>query len=274
MPYVEHLPSPGLRDLVRRYWTLEEEHRPATEEHRFLPERSVRLAFYSGESLIGPAEGTRPLPFAYLLGLHDRPVRAISRGLTRALGAELYPWGAVRLLGLSTGVQDLIYPVLDPSLARLGERLRALLAAGEWVEALGELDAWLGVRAASRVREPGPAVQAALALYRGPGRVNIGELAEQLGLSPRTLERQFRAEVGLPPKALARLIRFKEAHNRLWLDPTLSLTTLAYDLGYADQAHFTRDFRSFADLNPRAFADFASARRGLLDTELQPATDG
>jgi AraC-like DNA-binding protein len=37
-------------------------------------------------------------------------------------------------------------------------------------------------------------------------------------------------------------------------DPEQSLTTLAYKHGYADQAHFVRDFKEFADRTPSEFA--------------------
>ncbi len=37
-------------------------------------------------------------------------------------------------------------------------------------------------------------------------------------------------------------------------DPDTSLTDLAYDFGYTDQAHFIRDFKEFADRTPGAFA--------------------
>jgi len=65
----------------------------------------------------------------------------------------------------------------------------------------------------------------------------------------------------MSPKALARLIRFDEAHTRLWNAPRQSLTTLAYELGYADQAHFSREFRALAAIPPSAFAAEARAWR-------------
>ncbi len=267
--YREYAPPPALAGLVRAFWSVEEEHTGATEAHRFLPERSVRLTFYAGESYFEQAGALIPLPPAYVLGLYGRPVGGVSRGLTRAMGAELYPWGAVQLLGLSSGVQALRYPVREASLVRLARTVRALLQEGSVCAAVEVLQGWLVERAAKCARERGPAVHAAIALYHEPGRARVNELAEELGLSTRSLERQFRAEIGVAPKALARLIRFEEAHNRLWMTPGQSLTDLAYDLGYADQAHFARDFRSFASMSPTEFLQYiAVVRVGRPDAGL------
>jgi AraC-like DNA-binding protein len=95
---------------------------------------------------------------------------------------------------------------------------------------------------------------AAKMLYLQKGRFRVAELAEHCNLSSRQLQRQFQQVVGVSAKALARSIRFEEIRKRLMLDPDQSLTTLTYEYGYADQAHFIRDFKEFADRTPGEFA--------------------
>lgn len=92
--------------------------------------------------------------------------------------------------------------------------------------------------------------------------MRIARIAAECGLSPRQVERTILSTVGLPPKALARLIRFEQARDRIAARPDLPLTGLAYDLGYADQAHFIRDFTRFAGQTPGHFRQFA---RRVLD---------
>ena len=72
-------------------------------------------------------------------------------------------------------------------------------------------------------------------------------LAAELGWSRRHLAARFRDEVGVSPKALARLLRFERA---LELLGTRTLADIAYECGYYDQAHFNRDFRAFAGATP------------------------
>ncbi len=95
---------------------------------------------------------------------------------------------------------------------------------------------------------------AAQMLYREKGQFRVAELAEYCNLSTRQLQRQFQNVVGVSPKTLARAIRFEEIRNTLMFNPDTSLTDLAYEFGYTDQAHFIRDFKEFAGKTPGEFA--------------------
>ena len=92
----------------------------------------------------------------------------------------------------------------------------------------------------------------------------VGEdaLAEAADVSPRRLRELFLREVGLPPKRLARILRFREALARLATTPAVDLTRLALDCGYYDQAHLYRDFRALARMTP---VDYLTARGAGLD---------
>ncbi|TDE86558.1 helix-turn-helix domain-containing protein [Deinococcus sp. S9] len=266
MAYREFLPDPRLRSLVRLYYEVEEQHAPGEEEHRFMPERSVRLTFSAGESYQGsPGTGElEAMPEAALFGLSLAPLRVVSLGEMRALGVELYPWGARQLFGWVLGTAPLD---LAPRYGQVSRATGALLRLGRWEEARQTVEAWLLELAAERAREAGAGVRAALTLYRSLGTARISALAEELNLSVRQLERQFAREVGVPAKTLARLIRFEEVHNRLWVDPATPLAPLAYALGFADQAHLSREFRALAQLTPRAFAQLSRQRQDGHDRE-------
>ncbi len=100
-----------------------------------------------------------------------------------------------------------------------------------------------------------PRVAAAyFAIERSGGSLAISTLARQLDLSRKHLNSLFKRETGLSPKGFARTIRFAAAVERLSLPQGtgLSLAALAADCGYADQAHFSRDFKSFAGETPQA----------------------
>ena len=115
------------------------------------------------------------------------------------------------------------------------------------------LERFVAARARAVDIAPTPAIEVATNLCDSAGQGSILRLAEMSGVSMRQLERQFQQQVGMTPKALARVIRFKRARRRIETAPETRLTALAYDLGYADQAHFSREFRAFAWTSPRAF---------------------
>lgn len=262
MTYREFLPDSRLRALVRVYWQIEEHHDLATQEHIFLPERSVRLTFCAGESwqsFAGVGELER-MPGATLSGLSLTPQRVVSRGLTRALGVELYPWGARQLLGWDMGRVQVDVGEQHRAVSR---ELYALLSLGEWEAAREQLEHWLLGLWQQRATQLGKGVQAAAQLYLSLGAVKVAALAEELNVSQRQLERQFVQQVGVNAKTLGRLIRFEEVHNRLWADPACSLAELACELGFADQAHLTREFRALSSLTPGHFARLAGLRKSV-----------
>ncbi|GGJ24659.1 helix-turn-helix domain-containing protein [Deinococcus roseus] len=254
--YREYDPHPALQNQVRSYWSMEEFHTTRTEKHRFYPERLVRLCFYQGEAFFPDASSqwTGPLPNMYMLGFQKEPIRFVSRGLTRVVGVEMYPWAARALLQGDRNLQDIFFQPLQASLQHLSAEVLALIQLNAIQEALEAIEAWLLQRLPLQDIQGNAGIQAALSLYHLKGQGKISELAEVHGVSVRQLERQFHSSVGITPKTLSKIIRFEEAHNALWVNPHISLTELAFELGFADQAHFCREFRGFTHITPGEFS--------------------
>jgi len=89
-------------------------------------------------------------------------------------------------------------------------------------------------------------------------RWHIGELARELGLSARTCQRRL-AQAGFTFSRLTRLIRVHEACRLLKIGDT-SLTATGFCAGFADSAHFSRDFRASVGLTPSDYRDFSRQR--------------
>jgi len=79
-------------------------------------------------------------------------------------------------------------------------------------------------------------------------------LAARHGMSLRALQRLFDDYVGVGPKWVINRYRLHEAVDRLADGDSVDWTALALDLGYFDQAHFIRDFRSLVGRTPGEFA--------------------
>ena len=271
MDYREHQPHLSLRDSVRCYWSLSSLHTSATEQHWFCPESVVRLVFYSGEAYMDDAAGQlKPLEPVYALGLRDAATGMVSKGMTHALGVELYPWGALRLLGLQRGSLNVFERDLGQRCRSLAKSVEQLLKVGDLPEALELLEAWLLGLAGETAQGPTTAIEAATLLYASHGSGKILEIAETLQISLRQLERGFAEDIGMPPKALARVIRFERVYHQLLHAPNQSLSQLAFELGYADQAHLTREFQRFALTTPAAFAKMAESRQQRAHMSVSP----
>jgi AraC-like DNA-binding protein len=82
--------------------------------------------------------------------------------------------------------------------------------------------------------------------------ITVAEVCALTALSPKRLTALFGTEVGLTPKTYLRVRRLQAALRRLETG-TQQGADIAADLGYFDQAHFVRDFRSFTAITPSQY---------------------
>jgi AraC-like DNA-binding protein len=88
----------------------------------------------------------------------------------------------------------------------------------------------------------------------------VEQVAALAALDVRTLQRRFQTYVGVHPKWVIQRYRLQQAAQQLRAATPVTLSRLAADLGYADQAHFARDFRRVIGRPPRAFVRSQATR--------------
>jgi AraC-like DNA-binding protein len=223
--------------------------------HRGLPSRSLTVVMTLDDPLGIAWPGAPAKKFETLAGgLHSTAVQ-ISQSPNRAgLQFALTPAGSRALLGLPPGeLASMVVPlddVLGRSARDLAEQLRE---TSSWARrfAIVErllLEAWRD--------EPIPEPRAELSwawqrLAQSGGGIGVQDLAAEVGWGRRHLTERFRQEYGLAPKVAARVMRFEQAVRRLKRSPGTRLADLAADLGYADQAHLSREWNALAGCSPR-----------------------
>jgi AraC-like DNA-binding protein len=239
--YTERPPLPGLAGVVRTVWI--QRTGAAAYEQRHLPTGGVEIHFPIGgcPQLIGPLTG----PEVEVIPPH-----------TTIVGVRFQPGTAPRLPAV---LDDLVDQRL--SLAELwgrsADRLVEAMARAEAPErALMGLQAHLlqEFRGAAHVD---PLVREAVQALMPWHPVNIGALAAHLALSASQLRRRCLQAVGVSPKALHRTLRFQgflalaqagaSASGRAGAD---GVAGLAVDVGYADQAHLSRECLRLSGLTP------------------------
>ena len=105
------------------------------------------------------------------------------------------------------------------------------------------------------VDEEGLLVNAIVEYVEGDPEVQrVSQVCEKFAITERTLQRLTARRIGLSPKWLIQRRRLHEAAERLRDVDRPDLARVAADLGYADQAHFGRDFRAVTGLTPGEFA--------------------
>jgi AraC-like DNA-binding protein len=279
--HVAGRPAAGLRPLVAGYSGYRQAGvSPAV--HRGLPSPFLTVIFTLDEPLDIAAHPDPAQPAArydtLVGGLHTTPALVTHDGRQSGIQVALSPLGARALLGVPAGELAGIdvegTDVLGPLAAQIQDRLRD---AADWPRRFELLSGLLLDRARARAQalgaEPGaaPGVSREVryawqALLRSGGRIGVAQLAADTGWSDRHLRTQFRQEVGLTPKAAARVVRFDRARRRLAARVAAGgppdLAGLAADGGFYDQAHLDREFAALAGCAPTAWlaAEFRSVQ--------------
>lgn len=178
------------------------------------------------------------------------------------LEVMISPLGASRLLGVPldvlTGVVVDLEDLIGVKAKRLIEHLAEL---PDWPSRFAVMDTVLP-RWLDEGRPPAPMVEYAWQrIAETQGRVSIGTLVDELGCSRRYLLTQFRSQIGVPPKSLARVLRCRHA-MRLLQAGGKSIGDIAYECGYFDQSHLNRDFKLITGIVPGSIPFFQAGMPG------------
>jgi AraC-like DNA-binding protein len=243
-------PPPRLRSLITDCTGYRLHSAPGV--HHGLPSRSLTVVITLDEAVdITPGTGPQQSYAALVGGLHTKPVRIDHGELQHGIQLGLTPLGARALLGVPAGeLADLgidLATLLGPAATELIERLRA---ATTWSERFTRLNEAL-IRLAAPVALPAPELDRVWRrMTETDGHIPIAVLAADVGWSRQHLGTRFRREFGLSPKVAGRVMRFERARRQLIVGARHSLADVAADCGYADQAHFNRDWREFTGVSP------------------------
>jgi len=175
-----------------------------------------------------------------------------------SVGALLRPGAAELMIGAPAGLFSNAHTLLEDvwgtaPVAALRERLDA---AKGGAARLALFEAALAARL-PHLRGIDPMV--AQALTRFDACWSVGAIVQDVGSSHRHFSKVFREAVGLNPKTFQRLLRFKGALHRLTEHPESGWADLAFSAGYADQAHFNREFLAFSGVTPGRYRRIAPA---------------
>ena len=235
-------PAPPLAARVTSYYGFEVETPEPVRQREGPGTDVVVILTFEEHWLIDGARHT-----SFVAGLHDRQVTTEHPGRSLGMQVNLDPLAARALVGVPlhelAGLAVPAEQILDPFL------VERLANTPGWDARFALLDETL----APRLADAHPSREVAWAWQRlreTQGRVAVGELAAGLGWSRKRIVARFRDEIGLPPKAVARLLRFEHARE---LAGTMPWGELAFECGFSDQSHLIAEFRRITGRTPETF---------------------
>lgn len=240
--YAERTPPPELRSWIANYWAFEVLEGGGG-SHVVPPDGCTSLVFgiRPGGTLLASGPWLEPLVVPVAAG-------------ERYAGFRIRPGAARELIGADPGeLVNRAQPAVRWLGAGAAELERLLGGAADIGSIAARLDAAF-LRRLPELAVPDSVVgRAARLIDEQAGEVAIASIAAELGISPRTLLRRFRAAAGLTPKQYARIQRLRATAERL-LDGPTTWSRLAARGGYADQPHLTREVVTLVGVTPGEFA--------------------
>lgn len=237
MGYHRYWPSDDLAPFVEHYWIIDWD-LPEPVTRQVLSHPAVHLAIEPGRSRVH--------------GVITKTFTRVIEGKGRVVGTKFRPGGFRPFL------RDDVSTLTDRQLTLdevfgVRDLEQRVLALDDHCEAIAVVETFL------RGREPQPddaiARVAAIVAQTAEDRTitRVEQLVERFGIGKRQLQRLFGAYVGVSPKWVIQRYRLHEAADRAASGGAIDWADLAHDLGYADQAHFIRDFKRLVGRTPAEY---------------------
>jgi AraC-like DNA-binding protein len=246
--YAEFAPRADLAAYVACVWVFEG--RDADEDQRIAPDGCCELIIHRGEPYLerGADGGLTRQPPTLLAGQLTRPLHLRAEGDVKVVGVRFRTTGAHAYAGVAmNGLTDRRSPLPTVTLSAVDE-----------VGRLAQVQDHVAAEIARHGVGPDPRLDQAVAMLEAGATVEA--LCRATGLSARGLQRRFAVRVGISPRMVSAIIRFRRVFEALREATTETWSDAAQAAGYFDHPQMARDFRRFVGCTP---SQFVAGRPGL-----------
>lgn len=249
-------PQQSLAKWVKCYWTLESSFENTPLKNTIIPDGTMKLIFHYGDTYKHHPNDKESiiLPKCFLIGQLTRPYIVEPLGTTGSFVVRFQPNGFSPFANIPIKeIQNTAVP-LDKIFGKDGGEIGELiLKAKSTSERIELIETFLLNRLTDRKTIDNIVKSTIETILDTKGQFSVNELSKQNNINRRQLTRKFSSTIGLSPKQLSKIIRIQNTLKTLLTKDVTSLTDLAYENEYFDQAHFIKDFKEFTGLTPKEF---------------------
>lgn len=257
MDYKTYEPHTDLKSLISCYWTLEVPKQPEPQKQRIVPDGCIEMAFILGDDIKRyTSENDFILqPREMVLGQTIAPFYIEPTGYVNTFAVRFYPYGFANFV--SEPISNLANketPINQLFEKETADHLEQKISNAENTEQrISIIETFLLERLNEEKTIDTIVKNTVDSLISSNGSASINSILKDDLSKRRQLERNFKKQIGVSPKQLGKVIRLQTALKMLLDSKPESLTNIAYESDYFDQAHFIKDFREFTGINPKEF---------------------
>jgi AraC-like DNA-binding protein len=256
MNYQVYTPSPELQPFVKCFWTLEDGASDTPQRQRVVPDGCMEMIFHYGDLYKQYFEDGSSViqPRCFIFGQITSFIEIEPTGVSGIVSARFLPDGVSPFLDIRVSDLEDKAVSLEELFGEKGKLLeeKVLMATGN-TERIRLIEEFLLFLLGNPNTIDTLTKACVDEIVQSQGQIGVIELADKMNVHRRSIERKFTSAIGMSPKQLSRVVRLQATLKMLQQQNFTSLTSLAYENGYYDQAHFIKDFKEFTGMSPKLF---------------------
>lgn len=258
MTYYEIKPGKPLQPYVKCYYVYESATSAAFEDTVF-PCGCMEIVFNlgTGNWQTGAGDAFVTTPAIELWGQLTSPLPVKSIGRNTMLGVRFFPHAAASILKDKANLfNNQVIDLSDVSGNAINNLHAQLLDTISWSKRTALVETFLLTQlslATKRLNKVAVVSKLMHELQQNDLFSTIQNVATRYGISARYMQQLFVQYTGLSPKLYSQITRFQNSLQLVRAGDT-SLTSIAYECGYADQSHFIREFKTFTGSTPSGYS--------------------
>jgi AraC-like DNA-binding protein len=256
MQYRIFEPDNDLAALVKCYWTLESPKEKTPEKNTIVPDGCMKMIFHYGDLYKHYTKNGDCifLPRCFVVGQLTGPYEVEPAGETGTFFVCFHPDGFLPFATIPIKEMENTVVPLEKLFGKDGQDIeQKILNAGTTSERISLIETFLFNRLTDTETVDHIVKSTVETILTANGQLSVDELSRQTNINRRQLVRKFSTAIGLSPKQLSKTIRLQATLKTLLARKNVSLTDMAYEGKYYDQAHFIKDFKEFTGLTPKEF---------------------
>ena len=245
-------PSAKLSAIIECYWFINSDH-PINSNEFLHPDGGMGIILNYGDAF--QFDDILNNDLCILDGSNTLSKKLSLKGSLNAIGIRFKPAGANLLFSLPLNeLKNETISLSDTTLKKPSELYYNLIEAQTFHSKVLVIENWLCHSLHSEKNISNVVLASLMLIKAHKGLLPIKSVASQLDYNQRRIERLFNAQVGMTPKEYSRILRIEQARAYIKNNKDSSFATIAYDLGYYDQAHFINQFKNVEGITPREYS--------------------
>ncbi len=256
MEYRTYKPTSNLKHLIKCFWSLEGPSEETPYRQRIVPDGCMEMIFHCGDLYKQYLNNERAIiqPRSFVFGQITQPLEIEPTGITSIFAVRFYPEGFLPFATLQlTSLQNRAVS-LSKFYGNVGVKLENdIIRASSIFERIRISESFLEDQLSNQEVLDKIIKESIKIIFDLKGQISVSDLSKETNAHRRKLERRFSSIIGISPKQLAKIVRLQSTIRMLLNKQFSSLTALAHEGNYYDQAHFIKDFKEFTGQSPKRF---------------------